>query len=95
MKNQYHISPIGFTRLIKDPIQTLSHKGVPLKIITTLIPIVDFNLEIQLFTENIFLIKIEKIQWCTQTLHKYFTLETQIEKTSNMFSAATCLERHL
>jgi hypothetical protein len=51
---------------------------------------VDFNL-VQLITANIFLIKIEKIQWHTHTLHRYFTLETQTGKTRNMFRATPLL----
>jgi len=87
-KNQYCKAP-NVTRFITYLSQTLSHKGVPLKPITAMITNVDFNL-VQLTTANGFLIKIENIQWHTHThtLHIDFTLETQTEKTNNIFRDA-------
>jgi hypothetical protein len=74
--------------------QTLDHKGVPLKPITTMIQYVYFNL-VQLITANEFLIKIEKDTIThTHTLHRDFTLETQIEKTNNLFRVSPLILIH-
>jgi hypothetical protein len=83
LKNQYHRSPT-VTRLIIVSSQTHSHKGIPLKPKTSLIHNVYLKL-VKLIIANRFLIKIEKIQWNTHTLHIYFSLETQTRKTNNMF----------
>jgi hypothetical protein len=76
LKNKYHRSPT-VTRLIIVPSQTPDHKGIPLKLIISLIPNVDFNL-VQLFNANRFLVKEKKTYNGKYTHYtNIFPLETQ------------------